>query len=279
MYMFRFSIIFLLVIIQSTFSNTVHAQGKIEGQVVEENDTPIPYASVKLADHNEGIVSDTAGRFLLRIHGASKNDTIIISSIGFEPLKIPVANVAKKGRYILKSFSTKMESVVVRSFGKEDIAGAKTDIVGYYRSWSTTNKGGEIGRAIHVPHKEYQVSRVRFKLFSTCDTAIVRLHIREMNGLSPGKELLQDSVALPFYNTAVAGKTYDFDLSKYNLILNRKEIFVSFEVLKGSSGSEYCSLSFAGSEQGRYIYKTSKNEEWDYTDDYTIYLKVFFRYD
>lgn len=270
---------FFSVILLFIFSQTALAQLKIEGKVVEENDKAVPYASIKLANENEGIVTDSSGNFIFRIPAHKKNDTILISSVGYEPLKIPVAGVTKKARYILKSYSKKLETVVVRSFSKEDVAGAKSDNVGYFRSWNPDHTGGEIGRTLYMPHKEYLVSRVRFKIFSTCDTCIIKLHIREMSGGIPGRELLKQPVMQTFYHASSADKTYDIDLVKYNLVLQKESIFVSFEVLKGSSGTERCSMSFVGSEPGVYMYKSSESGEWRSTEDYAIHMKVFFRYD
>lgn len=258
---------------------TICSQVKIEGRVLEEHNYPVPYATVKLLNHSKGMVSDTAGFFSLRLYALKNTDTLLISSVGYESLKIPALKAAKKGQYILKASSKKMEAVVVRSFGKEDVAGAKLNQVGYFRSWNSSNTGGEIGREIYVPYKEYQVSKVRFKIFSSCDTCIIRLHIREFKAGVPGGELLTDSVALTLVNASVADKSYDFDLLKYNLVFNKENIFVSFEVLKGSSAAQNCSLSFVGSEPGSYIYKSSEAANWNITDDYSIHLKVFFRYD
>lgn len=269
-------IVFLCILLQSS---VLLAQVRIEGNILEEDSQPVPFASVKLSNHTEGVISDASGFFSLRLFSIKNTDTLLISSVGHETLKIPVLKAPQKGQYILKAYAKKMETVVLRSFGKEDMAGAKSDIVGYFRSWNTNNTHGEIGRSIYVPHKEYLVSKVRFKIFSTCDTCIIRLHVREIHNGFPGKELLKDSVAQVFYKAQVADKTYDFDLSKYNLILNKENIFVSFEVLKGSSGTKDCSLSFVGSEPGTYIYKSSENGTWSMTYDYAIHLKVFFRYD
>jgi CarboxypepD_reg-like domain len=261
------------------FSTVLPAQVTIEGNILKEDNDPVPFATIRLLNHTEGVMSDAAGFFSLHLHALKNADTLLISSVGYEPLKIPAQKALGKKSYVLKSFAKKMEPVVVRSFGKEDMAGAKTDIIGYFRGWNTNNTGGEIGRGIYVPHKEYLVSKVRFKIFSTCDTCIIRLRIREFNTGFPGKELLKDSVALIFYKARVADKTYDFDISKYNLILNKENIFVSFEVIKGSSGTSNCSLAFAGSDPGTYIYKPSGEGIWSMTNDYAIYMKVFFRYE
>lgn len=252
----------------------------IKGRVTEENETPIPYASVKLMHHSSGIVSDTAGNFKLVVPSSKQNDTIVISSIGYESLLIPVRNAVKKPGFILKTSNQKMDALVIKSFGKEDIAGARSEIVGYFRSWNTGKTGGEIGRNINVPHKEYQVSKVRFKIYSSCDTCIIRLHIREFNNRLPGADLLRDTIEKTIFKADVADKAYEFDLSQYNTILYKENIFVSFEVMGGSNANySNCSLAFVGSEPGTYIYRNRFYDDWSYTEDYAIFMKVYFKYD
>ncbi len=256
------------------------AQPAIEGKVLEDNNAPVPFATIKLLERSSGIVSDATGYFSLPARGLKQNDTLLITSVGYETLKIPARSALQIHAFILKPYSKKMETVIVRSFGKEDVAGAKSETVGYYRSWSTNKTGGEIGRPIIVPHKEYQLSKVRFKIYSSCDTCTIRLHIREFTDGRPGAEILRDSVAQTIKKAAVADKAYEFDLGKYNIILAKQHIFVSFEVLKGTrTDSTACSLSFVGSEPGSYQYKTRMSDGWTTTEDYAIFMKVFFKYD
>ncbi len=258
-----------------------HAQEILKGKIIYEKDsTPIPYASIKLLNHTSGSISDTSGNFTLILPALKQSDTLLISSVGFESLKIPAKKALLKSKFALQGFSKNLESVIVRSFSKEEIAGAKSEIVGYYRSWNTRKTGGEIGRSFLVTHKEYQVAKVRFKIYSNCDTSIIRLHIRELINGQPGRELLTDSVAQIINMATLADKAYEFDLNKYNIILSQQNIFISFEVMDGSN-SNYapCSLSFVGSELGSYLYKSNYNDSWHFTDDYAIFMKVFFKHD
>ena len=259
----------------------IHAQEILKGKIIYEKDsTPIPFASIKLLNHTAGSISDTSGNFALSLPALKQWDTLLISSVGFESLKIPAQKAVLKSKFALQGFSKNLESVIVRSFSKEEVAGAKSEIVGYYRSWNTQKTGGEIGRSFLVTHKEYQVAKVRFKIYSNCDTSIVRLHIRELINGQPGRELLTDSVAQIINNATLADKAYEFNLSQYNIILSQKDIFVSFEVLAGSkSNNSPCSFSFVGSELGSYLYKSNYNDSWHFRDDYAIFMKVFFKHD
>lgn len=261
------------------FLHPVIAQQKLQGKIVQENNKAVPFATIRLASESKYIISDSTGNFSLFVPQHKQNDTLLISSVGFEPLKVPLAGAQGNGRYILKTFSQKMETVVVRSFGKEDVAGAKSDNVGYFRSWNADHTGGEIGRVFYMPYSEYQLTRLRFKLFSTCDTCLIKLHIREMKGGIPGDEILEKQVIQNFPHAVSAEKTCDIDLLKYKLILDNENIFIGLEVLKGSSGAASCSVSFVGSEAGNYMYKFDEEGDWRSSDDFAIHMKVFFRYD
>jgi hypothetical protein len=262
------------------FARPLLAQLAIKGKIINADGKPAAFASVKLIDRSNGTVSDAAGNFALVMHSLKQNDTLLISSVGYENFKIPAQKATQLSEFRLQEAQKTLESVVVRSFSKEEIAGAKTENVGYFRSWNTDNTGGEIGRSFLPNHKEYQVAKVRFKVYNTYDTCIIRLHIREVVNGQPGRELLRDSVAQVIKRSATAEKPYEFDLNKYNVILSQQNIFVSFEVLEGTkSDNSNRSLSFVGSEAGNYFYKSGEVDSWHSSDDYTIYMKLSLRYD
>lgn len=264
----------------SLLPGRIYSQATIWGRVLEEDSNPVPYASIKLLKQISGSVTDTGGNFSLHIPKLKENDTLVISSIGYESFKTPVSKALKDHQFTLKANSKNLETVVVRSFSKEDVAGAKVETVGYFRSWHTKKNGGEIGREITVSHEVYQVAKVRFKIYSSCDTNMIRLHIREFADGRPGEELLKDSIVQVINNAAIADKAYEFDLNNYNIILTKKNIFVSFEVLKGTrTDSAACSFAFVGSEPGIYQYRSATNDGWTSTQDYTIFMKVFFKHD
>lgn len=64
-----------------------------EGKVVEKNtQQPIPYATIKSLTSGESVISNTEGIFVLR-QKLKTTDTILISAMGFVPLKITVGNL------------------------------------------------------------------------------------------------------------------------------------------------------------------------------------------
>jgi hypothetical protein len=120
---------------------------------------------------------------------------------------------------------------------------------------------------------------VRFKGGNTCDTCLLRLHIRKVVDGKPAEEILTDSVSVYVNKLSLDTKIPEFDLTPYDLIFSEKEFFVGIEVLRCGNGKKgFCSFSFAGTEKGEYIYKSRLADDWSSTDDYTIYLKLFLRF-
>lgn len=57
--------------------------------------TPIPYATVSLKKYQTGVIADINGKFELEISEDFLKDTLLISSMGYEPLNIPLTEIVK----------------------------------------------------------------------------------------------------------------------------------------------------------------------------------------
>jgi hypothetical protein len=266
----------------SVSCNEVYAQGLLKGKIIYAKDAkPAAFASVKLINHAAGSVSDATGNFSLVLPALKSTDTLLITSIGYENLKIPAQKAALLTPFILLESLKTLDAVIIRSFSKEEITGTKSEIVGYYRSWDAEKTGGEIGRTFSTTHKEYQIAKVKFKVYNTYDTCIIRLHIREVtNNGQPGREILRDSIAQAINKSPNSDNYYEFDLNRYNIILSQQNIFVSFEVLEGTKADKTSrSLTFVGSDLGSYLYKSTETDSWHSSDEYTIFMKLVLKYD
>jgi len=79
-------------------TNTASIRGRIINHFINE---PIPFASVYWKINKRGVVSDSSGNFIIP-KSPVKNDTLVISYIGFEDLLHPF-NVAKDTGFLLLS--------------------------------------------------------------------------------------------------------------------------------------------------------------------------------
>jgi hypothetical protein len=188
---------------------------------------------------------------------------------------LPVA--LGRSEFFLVGKIKNLEEVTV--FNSHEVIGSVSESVGYYRGWTYERTGGEIGRIFKLPYKQFKIDKIRFKAGNLCDTCLLRVHIRKVVDGKPGDEILKDSISMFVNHLSLDAKIPEFDLTPYNLTFTEHEFFVGIEVLNCMNGNKgFCSFNFAGTEKGEYMFKSLATSEWQTSDDYMIYLKLFLRY-
>ena len=273
-----FSVIILFFLI-AVFPEICFAQTVIKGTIVYHGDAaPAAQVNIELLhDNTVKTLSDNTGKFKLNITNAQKDDSVIISSVGYKSIRMPVKTAASKSVFTLSEIVKNMDGVTV--FNSHETIGSVSEKVGYYRSWSFEHTGGEIGRTFSLPYKKFKIDKIRFKAGNTCDTCLLRLHIRYIEDGKPGDEIIDDSISVIVNNLSLDSKISEFDLTPYDFTFKESQFFVGIEVLNCGNGKKgSCAFNFAGTEKGEYLYRTREYSEWKNSDDYTIYLKLFLRY-
>ena len=267
------------VIILLLLPHFIFAQHAFKGRVVYKiGSTPAAFASVEVLNR-KGIhtLSNNSGNFSLNIDNAKPGDTVVISSVGYTSIKLPLAAALKRTEFELSEIVKNMEAVTV--FNSHEVVGSMSESVGFYRSWNYEHTGGEIGRIFKLPYKKFTIDKVRFKAGNSCDTCLLKVHIRKVVNGIPGEEILSDSISVLVNRLSLDSKVPEFDLTPYDLVFTESEFFVGVEVLNCGNGKKgFCAFNFAGTEKGEYFYKSTANKDWQSTDDYTIYLKLFLRF-
>jgi len=273
-----FSFTFFAIIVCA--SQTVMAQSVIKGKIQYKND-PAPAARVNiqlLRDTGTKTYSDDSGNFNLRISDLQKNDTLIISSVGYKSLKMPVNIAITKSVFILTAAVKSMENLTL--FTSNSTIGSKLEKVGYYRAWGHENTGAEIGRIFKVPYDKFKIDKIRFKAGNTCDSCQLQLHIRYVEDGKPADEMFDRDIMLMVNNLSLDSKVPEFDLEPYNFTFTENEFYIGIEVLNCENNEEHsCAFSFAGTEKGEFLFKASEDSPWQIeANDYSIYLKLFLRF-
>src|SRR6478672_10223935 len=94
--------------------HTVSAQQSIKGRILSLNDKkPVSFVSIALAQQRRGYTSDKEGNFEIPSKYVGRNDTLVISSIGFKTLKVPVINAISQEEFWLSEESKVLEVVTV----------------------------------------------------------------------------------------------------------------------------------------------------------------------
>ncbi|MEO6539998.1 MAG: carboxypeptidase-like regulatory domain-containing protein [Ferruginibacter sp.] len=273
------SILFLLVFAIVSIPNMVHAQVSFKGRVVYRTDkSPAAFATIEVVNRKDvHTVTNFAGNFSLQIPNSKGSDTVVISSVGYQTIRLPLYIAAKRSEFVLTEVVKNMAGVTLRPL----IIGSTSETVGYYRSWNDKHTGGEIGRIFKLPYAKFKLDKVRFKAGNSCDTCMLRIHIRKVVDGLPAEEILPDSISILVKKLSLDTKISEFDLTDYDLTITEKEFFVGIEVLNCSNGKNgSCAFNFAGTDKGEYFYKARNGNEWKATneDEYTIYLKLFLRF-
>jgi len=269
-----FTVFCLLFIANGAFSQNI-----LKGRIIyKTGEAPAAFASVELLHHKSiHTMSNYAGNFSLNLENVKGNDTVVISSVGYQSIRMPLSAALGRSEFILSEVVKSMEGVTV--FNSHEVVGSVAESVGYYRSWNHEKTGGEIGRIFKLPYKKFTIDKIRFKAGNSCDTCLLRVHIRNVVNGMPGDEILNDSISLFVNKLSLDSKIPEFDLTPYDLVFTENHFFVGIEVLGCGNGKKgFCAFNFAGTEKGEYIFKSKATKEWQSTDDYTIYLKLFLRF-
>lgn len=251
------------------------------GKVLSKSDeSPIPYATIGVKGKNAGTVADLSGRFRMSFpRFVKRNDSIVISSIGFVSLKLPVASVINSEVFILEEEAKVLEPVSVISFMKKRSISSLRGESSFFRGWYSHKTGGEIGNIISIPHQGYKINKIFFKVDNMYDTCHIRLHIRKVENSWPSSELLTEDIIIPIYKRSMIDGTSVFDLSKQNLVLSEKTLFIGFEVIDCSNSTKPpTSISFVGTDNGEYIFKSFSSSSWEKQNNFSIYFELGLQY-
>ncbi|MBK7434986.1 MAG: hypothetical protein IPI66_14590 [Chitinophagaceae bacterium] len=224
-------------------------------------------------------LTDESGNFLFTISPALRNDTLLISSVGYESLRIPVSEALRRNSFELVERSMNLSPVTIRSFSTEAAVGTTKESVGYFRSWNYDTTGGELGRIFDLTYDSFKLEKVRFKVSNLCNACLLRLHIRNVVNGWPGEELLRDSIPLSIHRNTLDDKALEFNLTNYNLVFTQKELFVGIEVHHCfHPGVPECSFCFASTEPGFSFYKPRGDSKWESSEDFSPYLRLIRKY-
>lgn len=112
----------VLLLLCSYFSVNAQEKIRIQGVVLDQYDTKIPYAAVGIPSKNLGTSTTEDGEFSFQIERTYINETLEISSIGFETFKIKIKdylNLQEK-KILLNESITSLDEIVISNTEPKD---------------------------------------------------------------------------------------------------------------------------------------------------------------
>ncbi|SMG50095.1 carboxypeptidase-like regulatory domain-containing protein, partial [Arenibacter troitsensis] len=91
-----------------------HSQGVFSGKVLDENNAPLPGASVVIKGSSKGVATDFDGNFQIELNSA--NDILLVTYLGYIPTEIATSGKTS-AEIVLLPDSEKLNEVVVTALG------------------------------------------------------------------------------------------------------------------------------------------------------------------
>lgn len=120
----QFLIKYLFLALFAMSLQSMYAQKSVSGTVTDENDTPLPGASILQKGTTNGVQSDFDGNFTIEL--SDKNSILIVSYIGFATREVTL-NGQTQIQITLEEDSAKLDEVIVVGYGtkkKSDLTGS-----------------------------------------------------------------------------------------------------------------------------------------------------------
>jgi hypothetical protein len=109
----------LLLLISVFYAISVAAQlpASITGKVLDEQNQPVPFASVRLMANNSGVITNADGGFQIPARESFLRDTLVISCIGFKTRIVSMASLdlTKQNIIRLQSAAVQLSAVEIRA--------------------------------------------------------------------------------------------------------------------------------------------------------------------
>ena len=112
----------------------------IRGNVVDENGSPVPFASIMVKGTTHGVVADSTGRFELDLEEYPGSIRLVVSSVGFLPFEKEFSNAEASAVTLLLKANASLGEVLVTSiaeYRKGMVCGSVTEVVSSGKTPST----------------------------------------------------------------------------------------------------------------------------------------------
>jgi hypothetical protein len=230
--------------------NTLLAQTKVSGIVVDQKNKPVAYASVGFPGTAEGVITNDDGRFYLESDQTRK--TLQISFVGYETLEIQLEKAINYDLKIVLKAAEELEEVKIYTGKTSKKNNPAIDIL--RKIWARKRKNG-----LRM-FKQYQMDKyekVEFDM-NTIDSAFMKSRIFK------GMEFIFNSVD----TSKITGKTY------LPIFINEALSKVYGDNVKGKVKDELIANKNSGFSTNQQIIAFIKDLYNEY-DVYDNYLKFY----
>ena len=182
--------IFTLFILFFAFANTISAQTKVSGIVLDNTNQPLPYANIVFKGSKTGVVSNEDGRFY--IESPDNYTVLLVSFVGFPTKEVKLPKLVNYDFKIVMSEGNALNEIVVYAGKTSKKNNPALDIL--RKIWERRRKNG-LKMFKQYQYEKYE--KVEFDM-NTIDSAFMK------NKIFKGMEFVFKNID----TSKVTGKTY-----------------------------------------------------------------------
>lgn len=271
----------LTIILILTLKNIGYCQSKqITGEVRSfENNEPLPYVNIGIANKTVGTVSNENGLFKLDLNEkTTSKDTVIFSFMGFKTEKYMVSELINKKRTVLlQPQNTELDEVVLttnkiklkpKKIGRtsKGLGLTHSNFYSYYEKDVDDRLSKERGMKFKI-RKNCYIQNLNFNITSNNFKSLkFRVNIYKIENGLPKDLIIQKNIVFEIKDNFLGW--FKVDLEPYDIYLKEEveEIAVTIqwlESVKASKKSKYFSISTASSPTHTAYFREKAMDNWD----------------
>lgn len=262
---------FLLIFLFICSFNFIYSQNiTIIGKITDSLKTPLQYANVGVLNKYVGTVTNDKGIFKFNINNSMINDTLRISSLGYESEDILIKNIISNSKIniVLNNYTEELEEIILSSNnsklyvkGKKK-SKSKNEVFLAIPKAKNQNLGAEIGRKFSIGSKKTSLLK-EFKFFikeNNFEKVKFRINLYTIKDKFPFKNINKENIFIDIKNKLTGW--IKVDLSSYNISI-KQDIIIAVEWIEGSKNGNKLSLPLLiPSFSSIHYYKYGSQSKW-----------------
>ena len=255
---------YILSLIAVLLSQLLHAQVTINGTVSDAgNGERLAYVNIGIRNKNIGTVSDINGVFTLGVPTEYLKDTLTLSEVGYEDLRLPVAGMTGKDNDVkLQRMRKGLPEVVCKTSSLKEVKYGLwhyAPLLHFLDGSIAQNDAFEIAQLIKFSNSRSKITSLNLHINDDLkDSATFRINFYSYDGRRPGTRIVEKSVV---QTKAIKEGWMRFDLAKYNIYL-KGPVVVGIEFMPGKAKQERISYEIKPGGRDKSFVRTSSQGTW-----------------
>ncbi|MEQ8474048.1 MAG: carboxypeptidase-like regulatory domain-containing protein [Marinoscillum sp.] len=255
----------LLNLLVLSVATNLYGQQTLSGVIKDQvSNKPVPFVNIGVVNRGTGTVSNESGQFEWKLDRDFQNDTIRISSIGYESRSFTVSEfidaIRKDSVIGLKEQIIELEVIVVsgREF-KEKNLGKETSSGMMRGGFRNAELGNEVGTKISV--KQSSIMIEKFHTYVTANTnqnLKFRLNFYDLKDGMPNQKLISENIIFPI---DIEEGAFTLDLTDYDIVID-EDFVVSVELVEKEGEKEHM-VFFSVAPFGNVMTRLTSQAAWE----------------